>query len=95
MWKGGVPVSTGRGVWGGCCAPPINLFLIFELKMTSLGVFWELISLQLNTIYPTFFTFTHRSSWVSSVNDLVSVGGRFSRHLCVKGWGDFCMTAPA
>ena len=56
--------------------------------MASFGAFWELILLQLNiTIYPTFFTFTYRSSWVSSVYGSVSAGGSSSRHLCVEKWG--------
>jgi len=86
VWGGSVPAPTAY-------APQQN-FLIFELKMASFGASWKLILLQSNTIYLSLFTFTYRSYWVSSDNDSASAGGSFSRHLCVKKWGDFCLTVP-
>ena len=39
-WGGGVPIPTGRGVWGGGRASSPEIFLIFYLKMVSFGAFW-------------------------------------------------------
>jgi len=50
---------------------PIILFR-FELKMASFGAFWELILMQLNTIYPT-----------SSLSPIAAVGCQL---LCQCWW---------
>jgi len=45
--RGGHPLPTGSGVWGGGCAPSPEKFLNFYIKMVSSGAFWVAINYRL------------------------------------------------
>jgi len=40
VWGGGIPLPTGREVWGGGCAPSPEKILTSERKMAHFGAFW-------------------------------------------------------
>ena len=93
--------AEGDGVWGrvpphhrgGICPSP-EFFLIFELKIASFVALWELILLQLKTIYPILCTFILSYLILSylilrQVSMALLVLVATFPGICVKQWGGF------